>query len=116
MLIFTVNCVHMYLYYINYYLGPMAWIQKQMQEGKNPRTLLSELLPDGTVIPEGVHDVMLWKIIVSLLSDPPKRKKLDSVNTLDDLVQLIRKCNKIVVLTGAGVSLALYSTRFIQIE
>ena len=83
--------------------GPMSWVQRQMVENKDPRVILNELLPSGTAIPEGVHDVMLWKIIVSILSEPPKRKKLDTVNTMNDLIELIKKCSKIIVLTGAGV-------------
>lgn len=82
----------------------MSWVQRQMMEGKDPRVILNEILPSGTSIPDGVHDVMLWKIIVSILSEPPKRKKLDSVNTMNDLIELIKKCSNIIVLTGAGVS------------
>ena len=33
-----------------------------------------------------------------------KRKKLDNVNTVDDVVDLIRKSNNIVILAGAGLS------------
>ena len=31
-----------------------------------------------------------------------KRKKLDHVNTIDDVVKLIKSSNKIIVLAGAG--------------
>ena len=33
-----------------------------------------------------------------------KRKKLDNVNTVDDVVDLIRKSKNIMILTGAGPS------------
>lgn len=32
-----------------------------------------------------------------------KRKKLDNVNTVDDVVDLIRKANNIMILAGAGL-------------
>lgn len=86
-------------------VGPMSWVQRQMQEGKDPRQLLMQLLPNGAELPEGLHEVMLWKIIVSILSEPPTRKKLVTQNTLDDFLHLISTCHNIVVLTGAGVSL-----------
>lgn len=82
----------------------MSWVQKQMSEGKDPREILMHLLPSYAQIPDGVHDVMLWKIIVSILSEPPRRKKLQSQNTIEDLLALISRCSKILVLTGAGVS------------
>lgn len=41
-----------------------------------------------------------------MLSEPPRRKKLPNVNTLEDVVNLIRTCKNIVVLTGAGVSVS----------
>lgn len=81
----------------------MSWVQRQMQEGADPRAILSQLIPNGADIPEGLHDVMLWKIIVSILSEPPKRKKLPNFNSMNDFLDLISKCNRIIVLTGAGV-------------
>merc|ERR1719461_514095 len=41
-----------------------------------------------------------------MVSEPPRRKKLPEINTLTDVVELIRKSQKIVVLTGAGVSVS----------
>merc|ERR1719414_142216 len=47
----------------------------------------------------------IWKIMLQqMLSED--RKKLTNVNTLQDVVELIRKSNKIIVLTGAGVSVS----------
>lgn len=43
-------------------------------------------------------------MVLELLTRPPPRSLLPSVTALSDVVQLIRKCNKILVLTGAGVS------------
>ena len=82
----------------------MNWVQEQMRQGKCPRKILEELVPSGTTIPEDLDSLMLWKIIVNIVSEPPKRKKLKNVNTLDDVMRLLNTCKKIIVLTGAGVS------------
>ena len=37
-------------------------------------------------------------------SELRRRKKLDNVNTLDDVVTLIQNSNNIIVLAGAGIS------------
>lgn len=77
-----------------------------MQTGANPREVLQELVPIGTHIPDHLDDIMLWKIVVNMLSEPPCRKKLSQVNTLEDVVQLLRTSKRIIVLTGAGVSVS----------
>lgn len=40
------------------------------------------------------------------MSEPPKRQKLSHVNTMADVVELIKNCKNIIVLTGAGVSVS----------
>lgn len=48
-----------------------------------------------------------WKFIYGRFSaDPPAREKLNHVNTLNDVIDLIKKSKKIIVLTGAGVSVS----------
>ncbi|RUS90093.1 hypothetical protein EGW08_002135 [Elysia chlorotica] len=86
--------------------GPISWVHEQMRKGQSPRSILEKLVPKGTVIPEGLDVVTLWKIIISIVSEPPRRKKLDGINTLDDVIQLLKTCKKIIVLTGAGVSVS----------
>jgi len=76
-----------------------------MRQGKSPRKILEDLIPSGTSIPDDLDSLMLWKIIINIVSEPPKRNKLENVNTLDDVVGLLKTCKKIIVLTGAGVSL-----------
>nr|XP_012135008.1 PREDICTED: NAD-dependent protein deacetylase sirtuin-1 [Megachile rotundata] len=83
-----------------------SWVQKQMLTGADPRDLLHHLLMDSTQIPEQVDDLTLWKIIINVMSEPPRRQKLRHVNTLADVVRLICHSNKIIVLTGAGVSVS----------
>ena len=40
------------------------------------------------------------------MSEPPRRPKLGTVNTLEDCVELIKSCSNIIILTGAGVSVS----------
>ncbi|XP_077504571.1 sirtuin 1 isoform X1 [Amblyomma americanum] len=88
--------------------GPMGWVQRQMSLGADPRSLLERLLPDGAVIPSSLDRLTLWKVLISMLSEeePPRRTKLAHVNTLDDVVSLLRTCQRVLVLTGAGVSVS----------
>lgn len=41
-----------------------------------------------------------------MMSEPPKRQKLPNINTINDVVELIKKSKNIIVLTGAGVSVS----------
>lgn len=84
------------------FTGPMAWVYRCMEDGVDPRSILSQILSDEHEIPD-VDDFTLWKLVVNLVSEPPPRNKLPDVNTLEDVIQLLQKCEKIIVLTGAGV-------------
>eukprot|EP00095_Tigriopus_kingsejongensis_P006597 maker-scaffold1280_size50848-snap-gene-0.9 protein:Tk06597 transcript:maker-scaffold1280_size50848-snap-gene-0.9-mRNA-1 annotation:"nad-dependent deacetylase sirtuin-1" len=86
--------------------GPMSWVQAQMMKGADPRELLQSMISSDSVIPDDIEQLTLWKIILNMLSEPPRRKKLDFVNTLGNVVELIKKSRNIVVLTGAGVSVS----------
>ncbi len=74
-----------------------------MMSGADPRLLLKQMISADSDIPEDIDQISLWKIILSLLSEPPRREKLSAVNTLEDVVGLIRRSSKIIILTGAGV-------------
>ncbi|KAK6170871.1 hypothetical protein SNE40_019164 [Patella caerulea] len=86
--------------------GPISWVQRQMTLGIEPRTILNEMLPSGMAIPPDLDNYAMWRIIINLLMEPPKRKKLEHINTIEDVVHLMKTCKKIVVLTGAGVSVS----------
>lgn len=86
----------------------MTWVQKQMSAGVNPRNLLNQIIGKGSTIPEQMDDFTLWKIIANFLSEPPRRERLRHVNTLSDVVRLLRSATKVVVLTGAGVSVSIF--------
>jgi hypothetical protein len=100
--------------FINWISGPVSWVQRQMIIGVNPRSLLNQLVTDGTQIPQQLDDLTLWKIIMNMLSEPPRRQKLRHINTLVDVVRLLKGAKKIIVLTGAGVSIKLHSQCFSQ--
>ena len=42
--------------------------------------------------------------MIDILTEPTPRHKLDNVNTIDDVVDLLQRSRNIIVLTGAGVS------------
>lgn len=53
---------------------------------------------------------MMWKFIFDLITDPQPREKLPDINTLSQVVDLLKTCKNILVLTGAGVSFFLFIT------
>ncbi|CAJ0952998.1 unnamed protein product [Ranitomeya imitator] len=75
-------------------IGPYTFVQRHLMMGTDPRTILRDLLPDS-VAPPDLDDMTLWQIVINILSDPPKRKK-----------NLLQESKKIMVLTGAGVSVS----------
>ena len=84
----------------------LAWLHSAMRRGEDPRAILINLLPSGSEIPELLDNMTMWKVLFNLLSEPPRRKKLEQINTLEDCVDLIKKSSNIIVLTGAGVSVS----------
>ncbi|XP_048194835.1 NAD-dependent protein deacetylase sirtuin-1 isoform X2 [Perognathus longimembris pacificus] len=86
-------------------IGPYTFVQQHLMIGTDPRTILKDLLPE-TIPPPELDDMTLWQIVINILSEPPKRKKRKDVNTIEDAVKLLQECKKIIVLTGAGVSVS----------
>ena len=84
----------------------LSWLHAAMRRGENPRDILETMLPSGSEIPASLDDLTMWKILFNLLSEPPRRKKLENINTLEDCVSLIKNSSKIIILTGAGVSVS----------
>ncbi|KAK9728155.1 Sir2 family [Popillia japonica] len=81
-------------------------IQKQVANGVDPRTFLDGLGVDPEHIPAYVDDLTLWKWIINMVEERPRRHKLRHVNTLDDVVRLLKGAKNVIVLTGAGVSVS----------
>ncbi|KAL4640925.1 NAD-dependent protein deacetylase sirtuin-1-like [Arapaima gigas] len=85
-------------------IGSYSLIQQHIMRETDPRTILRDLLPEA-VLPPDLDDMTLWQIIINI-SEPPKRKKRKDINTLEDVVRLLHESKKILVLTGAGVSVS----------
>ena len=81
----------------------MVWVYRQMSRGSDPRAVLRALVPPDTEIPDELDNLTLWKIVLSLISEPPRRKRLADVTRLEHILRLLRESQKILVLTGAGV-------------
>ena len=77
-----------------------------MIQGRDPRPLLQDMLSSDVDIPDDLDQMTLCRIILNLLTEPERRKKLEHVNTIEDVVGLIAKSKNILVLTGAGVSVS----------
>lgn len=88
--------------------NPMSWVRKQMRSGVEPRAILECLCPSGLKItfPEHVDDWTLWKIVYNMINEPPRREKLNNINSFNDVLHLLSTCKKIIILTGAGVSVS----------
>jgi len=84
----------------------LSWLHAAMRRGENPKDILENLLPSGSEIPDSLDNMTMWKVLFNLLSEPPRRKKLETLNTLQDCVEIIRKSRNIIILTGAGVSVS----------
>ena len=84
----------------------LTWLHAAMRRGENPRDILETLLPSGSEIPDSLDNMTMWKILFNLLSEPPRRQKLENVNTLEHCVDLIKNSSNIIILTGAGVSVS----------
>jgi len=81
----------------------MAWVYRQMSVGSDPRAVLRAIVPHDTEIPDELDNLTLWKIIMTLIAEPPRRKRLADVTRLDHVLRLLQESQKIIVLTGAGV-------------
>ncbi|XP_044276361.1 NAD-dependent protein deacetylase sirtuin-1 [Varanus komodoensis] len=86
-------------------IGPYTFVQQHLMIGTDPRAILKDLLPE-TIPPPELDDMTLWQIVINILSEPPKRKKRKDINSMEDAVKLLQECKKIIVLTGAGVSVS----------
>lgn len=88
----------------------MSWLIEQKNMGVGAGRMLDAL---GVGVSEGtaVDDDELWEAMISMgirLIQPaiPARQKLEHVNTLQDVVELLRVSKKVLVLAGAGISVS----------
>ena len=87
-------------------VNPVVWVHEQIENGINPMSVLINILPPNVALPEGLSDLTLWRIVIEILSDMPKRTKLPHINTLHDVISLLKSCRNIVVVSGAGISVS----------
>lgn len=80
---------------------------KQLVNGVNPRTILRKIFHNGEFpVPPGTSDRELWERIACFVTQPPARKRLHDINSVDHVIRLLTTCKNIIVLTGAGVSVS----------
>uniref|UniRef100_A0A914CZK2 NAD-dependent protein deacetylase sir-2.1 n=1 Tax=Acrobeloides nanus TaxID=290746 RepID=A0A914CZK2_9BILA len=83
----------------------MAMVQGLFSQGVTPREILGHLLP-GHTMPSDMTNEIAIQLIMSLVYERRSRDKLPEYNTFKDAVELFRKSKNILILTGAGVSVA----------
>ena len=82
----------------------IKWVQMQMDKGTSPKDIVQQLT--GEEVPDDFDDISALRFIVRILSESTVRSKLPNINTIEDVISLIHKSSKIIVLTGAGVSVS----------
>ncbi|KAH9362445.1 hypothetical protein HPB48_020145 [Haemaphysalis longicornis] len=72
----------------------VTWEERQMNAGADPRDLPEIVLPDGAEIPSHLDRLCMRKLLVSMINkvQPLRCIKMAHVNTLDDVIQLLRSC------------------------
>lgn len=88
--------------------GILAWMQEYVVRRRIPlkRLLLSlgiVLSPDTAALGELAHLRLLKAALTRILR---RREKLPQYNTIDDVLALLRTSKRIMVLTGAGISVS----------
>ncbi|KAH8276441.1 hypothetical protein KR018_012259 [Drosophila ironensis] len=85
----------------------LHWLQREFYTGRLPRQVIASIMPTfATGLAPDTDDSVLWDYLAHLLNEPKRRNKLANVNTFDDVISLVQKSEKIIVLTGAGVSVS----------
>jgi len=90
-------------------VGPLVFLERTVQANViSARKLLTAF---GLRLPLRFHsrpeDVHHGLLLMAISHEMGKRAKLPYYNSVDDAVALIKRCNNIVVVTGAGVSTSL---------
>jgi hypothetical protein len=92
--------------------GLMDWVEQSRRSGVPAMTVLQRLVNDYSQV--SVNSKLLWRVAFnlsahiqqSLVRASVRRQKLPHINTLDDVCSLVQRSKRIVVLTGAGISVA----------
>lgn len=86
-----------------------TWLEQQLGSGQRMLDILRRLVPDVPEDLQGVDDSRILEILITLISRHEYRSprtKLPQYSSFDDAVSLIRSSKKIMVLTGAGISVS----------
>ncbi|KAH8404361.1 hypothetical protein KR222_005335, partial [Zaprionus bogoriensis] len=85
----------------------LRWLQRELYTGRVPRQVIASIMPHfATGLAADTEDSVLWDYLAHLLNEPKRRTKLSNVNTFDDVIDLVHRSERIIVLTGAGVSVS----------
>lgn len=71
-----------------------------MLTGANPRDIIKKLSLSTEKDLSNIDDMSLWRILINMFSELPRRQKLSKVNTLEDVIGLLKASKNIIVLTG----------------
>ena len=73
-----------------------------LNHGSDPRTICQEL---GVQVPDALEPVQLFRILQALIYRMGKRERKARYE-VDEIVEMIQHAKKIIVLTGAGISVS----------
>ena len=84
------------------------WVKERLSAGVDLRPILARILPH---LSNEVSQSSLFELL-DLFVPVQQRQPLEQYKTLDDAVELIHKCQNILVVTGAGISVSCGSKLF----
>lgn len=88
-------------------LGPKKFVD-EIKETMSPETLMLEIFLQ--TIPEGLHHASedaKWEWVLRFLHrNVYVRKRIPNISSFEDAIRLIGECRRIIVLTGAGISVS----------
>ena len=88
--------------------GPAQFLEETLYSGKFPPTTLGVAFGLDPNFHEIFGDAGFRRLLMTaIVRVCNKRPKLRHINTVDDVVQLLRNSRKIIVITGAGISTSL---------
>ncbi|PAV76071.1 hypothetical protein WR25_24749 [Diploscapter pachys] len=75
-------------------------------QGISPVDIIRAICPNISLPLETFSPTVIFSILHDLIDRNPVREKLATHNTFEDAIELFRRSKKIIVLTGAGVSVS----------